>query len=373
MPASFHYRMNKKIRQLAMRIMNAFTDEFKEERLDLHKDRVGKILLVRTTFRIGDSILATPAISLFRRNFPHARIDFVGGPVSRVLFQNLPIDYHYQITRRFPNASWAYLRLLKQIRSVGYDLAVELSCSQSAMGSFIVGFSGSRFRAGRQGKWDRWFNVKIPKPTERGRYQILATLLAALGLDGKEVFPSILLSSAEKELGRRKMETVVGKGKSPIVGVFLGGRRSWGKRWPKENFLELISALEAKGVKVVVFVGPEEKDLVDFFARKLDGHVPIVRESSLRIFAAIVSCCQLFIACDSGPMHLACAVGVRTIAIFQNPNFERWGPPASLGRIVYELQGASARKVLEVCFQELSHDFTSSNQCAESEEREGEK
>jgi ADP-heptose:LPS heptosyltransferase len=355
MNTSFQHRMNKEIRHLAMQMMSTFKGKSEEVRLDVYKERIEKILLVRTTFRIGESILVTPAISLLRRNFPQARIDFVGGPISGILFQNLPINHHYEITRRFPNASWAYILLLKQICSVGYDLAVELSCSQSAMGSFIVGFSGARFKVGKQGKWDHWFNVKIPKPIERSRYKILPTLLASLGLDGKEVFPSIVLSSAEKEEGKGKIEAVVGKGKGPIVGVFVGGRKDWGKRWPKEHFLELIASLRAVGVMVVVFAGPEEKDLFDFFGKTLDEDVPLMCESSVRIFVAMVSNCQLFVACDSGPMHLACAVGVRTIAIFQNPNFERWGPSPNLGRIVYQPGGASPREVLEVCLQELVH------------------
>lgn len=354
MIAPFPHRLNKKIRLLATRMVSLFTGTAKEDRLDLHRERIEKILLVRANFRMGNSILATPAITLFRRNFPRARIDFVGGPISRILFQNLPINHHYRITRRFPNASWAYLVLLRKIRSVGYDLAVELSCSQSAMGSFIVGFSGSRFRVGRQGNWDHWFNVKLPKPAERSRYKLLPTLLAPLGLEG-EGFPLIVLSTAEKEAGKRRIVAAVSKGKGPIVGVFVGGRISWGKRWLREHFSELITSLHAQEVRVIVFIGPEERDLIQFFRDTLDGDVPLVYESSLRIFTAMVSNCQLFVACDSGPMHLACALGVRTVAIFQNPNFERWGPPPSLGGIVYQPGGVSAKKVLEVCFQELSH------------------
>ena len=75
----FSYSLNDKIRTLAMRMMAFVTSRSKEERLDFGKERIERILLVRATFRLGDSILATPAIFLFRRNFPHARIDFVEG------------------------------------------------------------------------------------------------------------------------------------------------------------------------------------------------------------------------------------------------------------------------------------------------------
>jgi ADP-heptose:LPS heptosyltransferase len=229
----FHYRVNKRIRYAAMKTMDMFVAKSKKEWLDCHKERIEKILLVRTTFRIGDSILTTPAISIFRENFPEARIDFVGGPISRILFQNLPIDHHYQITRRFPNASWAYLLLLRQIRSVGYDLAIELSYSQSTMGSFIVGFSGVRFRIGRQGKWDHWFDIKLPKMAkmaEVSKYKRLPVLLGSPGLETKEIFPSMILSSAEREEGQRKIAALIGQDTRPILGFFVGARVSWGKR-----------------------------------------------------------------------------------------------------------------------------------------------
>lgn len=52
-------------------------------------------------------------------------------------------------------------------------------------------------------------------------------------------------------------------------------------------------------------------------------------------------------------MHLACALGVRTIAIFQNSDFKRWGPPANMAQIVYEPGGVSAEEVLKISLAEL--------------------
>ncbi len=354
-PKNFRYFLNQKIRRIAKWIMRSVTIRSSEKRLDFHKEEVEKILLVRATFRMGASILATPAVSVFRKNFPNARIDFVGSPISGKLFRNLPIDHHFSITRRYPQSSWDYLALIKQLRSVGYDLAVDVSCSQSAMGSFIVGFSGARFRAGLQGEWDRWFNVRIPRPPERNKYRILPAFLRALDLESRETLPSLVLSSAEKEEGKRRIETLVGQGGGPIVGVFVGGRKAWGKRWPIKNFCELIAALHRRGVNVVTFFGPEEKDLIAFFRGALDAGTPWAFEPSPMAFAAMVSNCHLFVTCDSGPMHLACALRTRTVAVFQNSHFDHWGPPQSLGRVVYQPGGCSVQEVLRVCLLELSH------------------
>lgn len=346
--------------------MRSVTTKSRAAQLDVRKEQVNKILLVRATFRMGDSILAIPAISVFRKNFPNAGIDFVGAPVSRTLFQNLSIDHHFCITRRFPHSSWAYLALIRRLRSIGYDLAVDLSCSQSAMGSFLVGFSGARFRAGLQGEWDCWFNVRIPRPQERNKYKILPAFLKSLGLETEEILTPLVLSLAEKEAGRKRIQTLVEHDGCPIVGVFIGGRKTWGKRWPIKSFYELITALYRQGVNVVTFFGPEEKSLIGPSRDALDPAMPLVYEPSSRDFAAMVANCDLFVSCDSGPVHLACALRTRTVAIFQHPNFDHWGPPPTLGRIVYQPGGCSVEEVLRICLQELAHNLAPvSDSCGE--------
>jgi ADP-heptose:LPS heptosyltransferase len=81
----------------------------------------------------------------------------------------------------------------------------------------------------------------------------------------------------------------------------------------------------------------------------------VLYEPSVRLFAAMVSCCDLFVTSDSGPMHLACAVGTRTVAIFQRGNHRHWGPPPALGRILFRKGGPPADEVVNACLEELFH------------------
>ena len=351
MTVPFHYRLNKKISSLAMWVMNLATPRSADAQMDLHQKPVRKILLVRATFRLGSSILATPAILEFRRSFPSARIDFVGSPIAKTLFHNLPIDHYFELARRFPDSSWAYPVLLKQIRSVGYDLAVDVSCSQSALGSFIVGLSAARVRVGLQGKWDGGYNLRLPRPSEINKYRALPAFLAALGLPTQKIPPTLILSPSEKEEGKRRMETLVGRSLesqgSAIVGVFAGGRMTKGKTWSMEDFCQLIGELRCRGFSAVVFFGPEEKKLMGHFSQALGENVPLVFEPSAKTFAAMVSNCDLFITRDSGPMHMACALGVRTIAIFQHRDVNRWGPPADIAKIVCQASGVPTSEVLK--------------------------
>ncbi len=333
--------------------MNWLTPRSIELPADLRRQDIHRILLVRSLFRMGDSILATPAILLLRENFPGAVIDFVGPPISKPLIENLPIDHQYVVHRGFPKVCWSYVLLLRRIRQANYDLAVNVSCSSAALGSFIVGFSAARFRSGVRGKWDRWFNLRLAKPAMNNKYGSLPELIGSMGLESRRVFPTVALSPAAIAQGRLKLHALVGSEETRVVGIFVGGRKSRGKRWAKENFLDLTVRLREAGLKPVVFVGPEEKKLLIYFRDRLGSGSPVIFEPDVKHFAALVANCRLFIACDSGPVHLACALRVRTVAVFLQNNFDHWGPPPNLGRIVFHKDGVSVDAVVEACRQEL--------------------
>ena len=335
-----------------MALMTRLTPDLRDERFELQPQKIRKILIVRSVFRMGDAILATPAIWLFRNNFPAAQIDFVGPPISRRLFENLPIDSHYAICKTFPRAGWSYIALLKQLRATSYDLAFDASGSSAALGAFIIGFSGARLRVGLSGRWDRWFNVRLQRPATLNKYYTVPELIGSLGLESRRIYPKLLLAPAEIKEGRSRIQSLVRRAEAPIVGVFVGGRKARGKRWRKENFAELARRLGGAGTQPLIFIGPEERDWLAYFQRESAGVTPTIFEPDVRKFAALVANCNLFVACDGGPVHLACALRVRTVAIFFASDANRWGPPAQLGRIVSG-EDASVDAVLEACREEL--------------------
>lgn len=349
----FSYWVNQQLRLVLRGLIGLVTAKSGNKRLDVVSEHIDRILLVRANFRMGSALLTLPAIAQFRGNFPGARIDFVGSGMSAALFKNHPIDHHYALTRRFPSASWAYLALLRRLRRSRYDLAVELSGGSSSMGAFIVGLSGARFRVGTRGKRDRWFNVKIPRISERNKYRALPAFLIAMGLLPTQIRRSLTLTAAEKTAGQKRIDELT-PANGPVVGLFIGGRDRWDKRWPIENFSQLADALCSQGLQVVVFAGPEESGLMPGLGQKLPPGTVFVFEPSIRLFGAMIASCSLFVTSDTGPMHLGCAVGVRTVAIFQRPTFQRWGPPASLAHILYQSGGVPTEQVLGVCLSELS-------------------
>jgi len=354
MKLALRYRLDRKIRATVMSLMGRLTRKSPEQAVDLKSETVKKILLVRGIFRLGDLILATPAILLLRDNFPDASIDFAGPAIAKALFQNLPIGRHYEACQRFPKVCWSYLAMFKQIRAVKYDLAVDVSGSSAALGSIIVGFSAARFRVGLKGKWDRWFNIRLCRPATINKYRNLPELVAAMGLATQPTYPTLVLSSREREQGRKRLQMLICPNEAPLVGVFVGGRKARGKRWARENFVRVATGLRTEGMRPILFVGPEERSLLTYYREALRHRVPVVLEPDARTFASLVANCDLFVACDSGPVHLACALRVRTIVIFLRDNFDRWGPPPVLARIVYDKEAVLPDAVLEACRQELT-------------------
>lgn len=352
---AFRYRLDRSIREFVMKVMSWITPAAKDERIDFQADNIRRILIVRSLFRMGDTILATPAILLFRRNFPAAKIDFVGSSISKALVEKMPVDGHFEVYRSFPRAAWSYLMLLKKIRGAKYDLAFDASGSSAALGSFIVGFSAARLRVGLKGKWDRWFNIRLDRPRAKNKYRVLPELIRSLGLESRLIYPRLFLSRWEVKQGRSQMREQIGGTALPVVGIFVGGRKSRGKRWAKENFRQLAERLLDAGAKPMIFVGPEERDLLAYFRRELKGRAPIIFEPDVRAFASLIANCDLFVACDSGPVHLACALRVRTVVIFLHDDFDRWAPPAALARVIRR-DDASIDAVFEACVREYSGD-----------------
>lgn len=348
------FRLDQLIRKIAMRAFMGMASRRHTVSLDPRAQYLKRILLVRSNIRMGNAVLALPAIAAFRELYPAAEIDFVGSSVSGLLFQNQPLDRHFETPRRFPQLLWQFPILICRLRAKRYDLALDLSCSQSASAAFIIGMSGARIRAGLSGKWDAPYNFRVEKLAETNKYLKLHELLTDMGCDSADVVGKFEFSAVELSEGHAAFVNIVGEGSGPIAGVFIGGRKLRGKRWPVKNFVEVIHGLTGKGFRVVTFLGPEEADIADEIKAALGPGAILVTAPSLRKFAVMVSQLDLFICCDSGPMHLACAVGTRVLAIFRDYNLFRWSPPASAARTLSSTAMVSAATVLNAALEELS-------------------
>jgi heptosyltransferase-2 len=115
---------------------------------------------------------------------------------------------------------------------------------------------------------------------------------------------------------------------APVVGVHVGGRGR--KGWPLHRFLDVAGRVTAElGVPVLLFAGPKERRRIDPVRDRIPAATVVAPALGARDFAAFVARCAVFVCGDSGPMHLAAAVGVPTVAIFstrQSLHYRPRGP-----------------------------------------------
>ena len=113
-----------------------------------------------------------------------------------------------------------------------------------------------------------------------------------------------------------------------MIGIHPGSSVERGmieKRWPLENFAELINTYQGNA-KFLIFIGPEEKELIRIKDLADDTKIIIVKDLGLRNEAALISKCSAFVSNDSGLMHISAACDVPTIGIFLTSDPRRTYP-----------------------------------------------
>ena len=145
----------------------------------------------------------------------------------------------------------------------------------------------------------------VPKSAVEFHYQSLK----AVGIEPKYFAPEIFLTEDEKKESRRYLEWQGIDFSKPIVALHPGG--TWpAKLWPAERFADLADLLIAKThAQIVLTKGPRDGEAAGKVESAVVGGVLSLPVLPLRQLAAILSLCAAYVANDSGPMHIAAAVG----------------------------------------------------------------
>jgi ADP-heptose:LPS heptosyltransferase len=192
-----------------------------------------------------------------------------------------------------------------------------------------------------------FFTSAVEPPTALHKVDQLAELLTTLGVAAPAgVERRIVLSAAERAEAARSLEQQLGADAGAPVAVFVAGRARKGKGWPLGAFALVVEGLRAQRIPVLVFLGPEEAPRAAQIRAALAG-AHFALEPNLRRVAALLSASRAVLTPDAGPMHLAVAAGVPTVAVFARPNFERWGPRPPRGSVVFDPDGSRAGEVLD--------------------------
>lgn len=294
---------------------------------------VRRVLIVRSNFRIGNTLIATPLILALRQRFPGAQLDYLGGDTTAALLAHLPVDRLHLVSRRFIARPWQFVALFARLRRVRYDVAVE-----AGMGSFSGGLytylTGARYRVGCGGRADRFLNVRLPKVHAAHVYDSPLVFARLLGVSCPD-HPVYIVGDDERTAALallERLELAAGSAALPFIAVFVGGHQD--KRWLAARWIELARSLATSGGRVIVFLGPEEAQLERQYRRELPPTVRVLPPQRLRLFAALWGAARLIVTPDSGPMHLAAALGVPAIALLQSDASLIYAPRAPQDRVL---------------------------------------
>ena len=294
-----------------------------------------KILIIKLR-AIGDVILTTPVIQNLRQQFPTAQIDFVvEKPALPILTNNPHLDHVFLSPsgkeRSFAR-DWQFIHTLRRQK---YDVAIDLFGNPRS--ALITLFSGADLRVG--------FNFRGRKVAYQVRISSRANHVHEVdfNLDALRYF-SIPLSAiqpqvfiGDKEIERAKaIFTDLRFGDSAVIAVNPAG--SWqAKRWPMTYFAKLANLIQQQyPVRFLILWGPGEKEIAESLVQLIGKAAQVHPPTNLGEQAALLSFCRLFIGNDSGPMHLAAAVGIPTLGLYGPTNARLQSPYGKYARAIYQ-------------------------------------
>jgi heptosyltransferase-2 len=278
-----------------------------------------RILLLQTSF-IGDTVLTLPLIAEIKLRFPSSRLAVLCSPAGRELLQDHPdIDELIIDDKRKADSGFGGLRRkAAALKQMGFTIAI--TPHKSLRSALLLYWAGIPVRVGfQQSKGWFLFNRRVDRIAERHDVERNLSLLQPFGLRPEDCRRSLRLpvSQATREAIRGLRNSAGLDSTALIIGINPGS--VWPtKRWSCEGFAELIGLLkQAYDCQVLLFGGPEDVPVASAIDARSGGvAVNLAGQIALRELPAALSACRVLITNDSGPMHIAVACGVPTIAIF---------------------------------------------------------
>ncbi len=293
----------------------------------IDKAEISRILVVKPR-AIGDVLLSTAVLPNLRREFKDARIDFlVESFASPVLQGNPLIDDVVMYDTRHESS----LSIISKVRRNRYDLVIDLFGNPRT--AIITMLSRAKYRVGFPFKWRRLaYNIIVP-PRSGSVHNVEFNLdaLRRIGIPVETQSPSFFLDS-ESEAFASDFISTGNLTPGNFITFNIGG--GWAiKRWPTEKFVELSKMISSTiHQPVVVLYGPSEEKEAESICSS-SGAI-IAPQTSLKQMGAILKASRLLVTNDSGPMHIAAALGVPTLAIFGPTSPRLQGPYGNISEIV---------------------------------------
>lgn len=283
----------------------------------------------------GDLLLTTPALRALRQGLPGARVTVIAARGMGSLLEGNPdVDRVVEFDRRsLPSQAALYATLARG----GYDLVIDLVSNPRT--ALMTRLTRAPIRAGydipgRRGA----YTLRVPREPlgadgrPRLRYAPEAALdvIRALGLAPHGVAPRFEVAPA----ARARMDAWLERANAapPLIACLPTG--SWpAKTWLPERFAAVMDALADEGTPLWLW-GPGEKERVEAARALMNYPSLLAPPTEWQELGALLSRCALLIGNDSGPKHLASALGVPTVTLYGPTDPATWHPPGGPHRAI---------------------------------------
>lgn len=300
---------------------------------------VRRILLLRLE-RIGDLVMALPAIRDVRAWAPAARIDLVVGSWNAPLARMVPLVDHVETL----DAAWlarehaglgmgSMLRTARTWRPRRYDLAINFE--PDIRSNLLLAVSGARRTAGwASGGGGPLLDLALDFDPAAHTAANARRLVAAVfdRQPPESARPLLAIPEAAASAVGARLRPYRGK---PLVGVHVSGGRAI-KQWPVDRFAEVAARLaDGRGAAIVATGAAGDREMVNRFKAAL-GHRAVLDAGGddLDLSAALLSHLDVLVTGDTGPMHLASAVGTPVVAIFGPSDPARYATSGPLDQVI---------------------------------------
>ena len=312
-----------------------------------------KKFLIINPFGIGDVLFTTPVIKALRQQYPDSFIAYWSNlRVKPILASNPQINKVFALSRgdlkkiyqeSFFKGIWSAIKLVWEIKKEHFDICLDFSLDHRY--SLLAKIIGIRKRIGFNYKDRGRFLTKRIDLTGYQEKHVVEYYLELLkfvnipALD-KSLYLAVL---PEMELKAKDIFASAGiEATDCVIGVAPGAGGSWGKdaaykHWPALKFAQVADRLAAELKARIVILGDEsERKIAEVIVHAMRNKpIDLIGKTSLDILPAVIKNCNLLITNDGGPMHMAAALGVRSVSVFGPVSEKVYGPfPSSSEHIV---------------------------------------
>jgi lipopolysaccharide heptosyltransferase II len=306
----------------------------------------GSKILVVNIAGIGDQIMAIPAMDALRALYPACELSLLTIARCKGLLNEISYLKHiYEIGLSYEKTlsylRWANIKLLQEIRHEHFSLAINLESISSLPGSlkmwFLLSLIGATHWAGRNtaGRGN-FYDIAVSENDIENRHtvEIMMAVMEELGAPHSgDIRLRLPINNDDRETAASFLARHTVSPSSVLIGFNPGSFRP-SRRWSLDRWSALANRLqEDDRIEIFISGGPDEKGMIGTIAAGMRKKpITAFEQLSLRHVPALISACRVFVTNDTGPMHIAAAVGTPLVALFGPGDRARYRPYTTPGK-----------------------------------------